>query len=1284
MKLYPLPSLGFLIRIFLGVMLLSAGHIGAQSRVFYVGDTGATRFHGMLELSDGTLLVGGDAADLSWLPAGTPQTSLSTSAANGSSIKQDGVDTDVTAFILRLSADASQVISIHHFPHNAVHNVKDIKTNTPPGQPTGDIFISGQRAGEVTDSGYFIAKLDGNFVHTDPGEMAYVWNIKTGQSTSDHGRRQPWDVMSDGRIVAQIGKEYESGWGEIVVYPAEPGPFDANSLSRPKIESMPGFRMNRITNDGGASNEIFYGPESEIPAGYEMMENFMFTKTQSTNHPGLLRSYTPEDYHHWEKDENGFWRKGKYPMDVFWNSYWWKPLHGSDNSGGNSVRGYTGYKLSGTGGTEGAPYTPRVGAIAVDKRNDRVYLGLNWASRLPATNNPDFEPALIVLDGQGNFQWWARMYKEYNDDSVEAPKAYTGEVTQVNGNEIVVPELEDKTIDLSRKTGGSDGYINGYRRLYLRAGATHERRFREIEAFDSATGTLTLVENTDYPVSVGDPVLVDATEMGKTHTSTPDQYVDAIAIDYSSPMDAQGVNTIVYVGARSHGNNVVNFWNGNDIKANPGGSGFVNRFTGSNGNIHLSWLGKYRDEGDRSTILASTYVADYVDPQEFGSGTNFGGTVRDDPNYDFWPNQNGGNPDRNTTDIGARMHVNSQGQVVVHGRGRTVQTTPRAYQRNIRPFISAEVSQADSASVLTAENMIGANLVLTNCRIKMGGEIRQVIAFDNDTGEIALETPLSSIPSVGTSFTIDEGSMNWGNFVRVYSADLGELVYSTLLSSAINPVDGIGTQANSKIFTAWPAGDNILVSGYHANGADNPMPTADQPAWGKSTPTNQTDTAFFAVLSTTQEPGADTPPEILQHPESQTAVEGGNAVFSVIASGSPSPQFQWYLDNTPLSGETGSVLQLNGVTTASAGSYHVVASNGLSPDAVSNPATLTVEEAPAHGTVWVDFGNALDDPATGNWNKGVTADTTGLLNTNGETTTIGVQISNWSISTSDSDHYTDDGGGSARTELPAWGENEPIALNDRLWLSNGNSGADSATLRITGLDAGRSYRLEIASSQAGGGSNGSEPGFVRLEDANGVVPAKNAFTGETLPLDNGFNGYSWTVRVDGNGGEEGWLLWENVVADDQGEVLLTTSTSGEGESRGSLNALYLEQLPDDTGDAYAQWLDEHGLTDNDEPVADTGLTPSQLYTMGAYKNAGGNWQGFLQMQSIAPNGADGMQVTFWAQPGRRYVLQHADDLSTPTWNDGEEVIADAEGDLNLPLPSLIENQGFYRIKVELP
>ncbi len=76
---------------------------------------------------------------------------------------------------------------------------------------------------------------------------------------------------------------------------------------------------------------------------------------------------------------------------------------------------------------------------------------------------------------------------------------------------------------------------------------------------------------------------------GESRLSSPDQYVDGLAVDYSVTP-----NRLVVV-ARCHGNNEVNLWNGNTIAATPGANAFHNQFTGTEGNIHLSWIGKLRD-----------------------------------------------------------------------------------------------------------------------------------------------------------------------------------------------------------------------------------------------------------------------------------------------------------------------------------------------------------------------------------------------------------------------------------------------------------------------------------------------------------------------------------------------------------------------------------------------------------------------------------------------------------------------------------------------------------------
>ncbi|GEM_PF-2567163 len=884
-------------------LLLNLASCPATDRVFYAGGEGNQQFFGLLELSDGSLLVGGASDDLSWLPSGTPTSSISANAANGSSIKTNGPSEGKVAFLLHLSADASTLHRCVHFPDGGVDQVQWIKTNTAPGQTTGDLWISGtwgKTSAGSKDGGFYIAKLNGNFLSSTPTGLEYVWNVPTHGKNDQHAKVQPWDVFTDGRVVTIRYGAYRDNWGELLFLPAVPGSMAANGTDAPTTVS-PGMRFHSISNDGGVSKQNHYGTGETIPAGYTILASREILKTQRTNASGIQRSYTASDYHQWMKDENGYWRKGTYPLDVMWNNYWRFPDTGEtvNNMWGGDIRGYIGYKLAGTGGTEGAPYTPRVGAITIDKRNDFLYVGMNWKSRLPSSNNPDFEPALLAYDGTGRMRWWARMYKEYNDDSATQPSTVESTVTSVGSNTVMTDtSMAGTAVNISRKTGGSDGYVNGYARLYWLAGAANEHTYSEITAYDQATGTFTLRHAPSNPVLENDPYFLDGTVMTKTHTSTPDQYVDSIAIDYSSPLNATEENGILYVAARSHGNNVSNFWHGNQIKAKPGGNGFKNSFTGSSGNIHLCWLGKYRDEGTRSTILASTYVAEFAEKSEFGG--NYG-SAYSDPLMDFWPSQNGGWPDLTSTSIGYQMSVNNNGQLVIIGKGRASHTTVNAFQRNIRPRLGGKVTAASSASEFTVASLAGADLFLVNCKIKLNNEIRVVTAFENETGTFTLATPLSAVPALNKNVLVDEGVGNWGNFIRVYSNDLSSMKYCTLLNSAINPVDGAGGGANSKLNGIWALDDKVIVTGYHENSEGNDMPTADVPSWGESTPNRtvaDSDMAVLAILDI-RLPIVDTNSNSI--PDSWEETHFGtpsNTPDTVVKNGTPTPTYDVYVTGT--------------------------------------------------------------------------------------------------------------------------------------------------------------------------------------------------------------------------------------------------------------------------------------------------------------------------------------------------------------------------------------------------
>ena len=89
-----------------------------------------------------------------------------------------------------------------------------------------------------------------------------------------------------------------------------------------------------------------------------------------------------------------------------------------------------------------------------------------------------------------------------------------------------------------------------------------------------------------------------------------------------------------------------------------------------------------------------------------------------------------------------------------------------------------------------------------------------------------------------------------------------------------------------------------------------------------------------------------TPPAISVQPANQTAIAGGTARFSVVATGSRPMSYQWWSNEGVLADATNATLTLSGVTTNQFGSiYWVVVANAYG-EAVSSNATLTVIELP--------------------------------------------------------------------------------------------------------------------------------------------------------------------------------------------------------------------------------------------------------------------------------------------------------------------------------------------------
>jgi hypothetical protein len=275
-----------------------------------------------------------------------------------------------------------------------------------------------------------------------------------------------------------------------------------------------------------------------------------------------------------------------------------------------------------------------------------------------------------------------------------------------------------------------------------------------------------------------------------TYTSPPDQYIDGLDIDYSVPLE-EGGNVVVV--ARCHGNNTSNFWWGNQIALRPGASAFQNRFTGTEGNIHINYIARL--VADDGNILAGTYLAGFFRRIINGKG-NWPTQTYPQPIHDGWANHNAGWPDLTTTRIEPNsLRVGPDGRVYVVGNGPRMVTTSNAFQKLPR--------------------RLGHNNPILN-----------------------------------------EGSAPWNNWVRAYEPYLDALAYSSALTGVWTYPDGnIDAEpqgaGNTVLRGVWPVSGGLLVVGQHSNGAGtsaggNNIPTANVPEWGATAYTGIT--GIFGLL----------------------------------------------------------------------------------------------------------------------------------------------------------------------------------------------------------------------------------------------------------------------------------------------------------------------------------------------------------------------------------------------------------------------------------------------------
>lgn len=613
----------------------------------YAGGTGKEEFNDVFQLSDGKFIIAGSADDLTWISNTVPVVNLSvpTPITNGSG-------TNKVAFLLEMNNTLSTILKVYRLPVNAAEDFHFIRSTNIPGQATGDIFVSGNTV-DPTTGGYFLAKLNNNFVNGSPTGFTWVRNIFCAAGSYPKNF-QPWDVDNKGRVIYAYGDSHGYNWAAIY---------------RTKTNGTDGIVNNWRVHKTTANSE-FYGAANNYTNNVSDPLTYSMIIFKRDGQRCELRSTNATDYNATYPDGNGGFKKGKWPTDILFNG----PCAPGQSGNTSSGPGYNSYNPSAT-------FTHGMQSICIDRRNNDMYIGFNMKSVLPG-NIPDFEPAVMKMDSLGDMKWWTRLYHEMSP------------TTQATLN------------------------------------------------------------------------------------STPDQYIDALAIDYSIPLSTTGGNLII--GARTHGNNVENFWEGNTIAATPSVTAFQNQFTGTSGNIHLCWLGRF--QGNNGTILRSTYVAEYAE------GATGLGSAHPDPNLDGWPNPNAGWPTLNTTYMGKnQLRVTADGSVLLYGTGRRTITTKNAFQKMVKPAFGGKSCWNDFVRMYTndlsgvkySSLLVGVWDTITQANgdnVRIAGVCKTtngIVVVGKHTGTGA-NIPVANVPA-------------WGN--NTFNSESAVLAFFTA-TNMINPADG--------------------------------------------------------------------------------------------------------------------------------------------------------------------------------------------------------------------------------------------------------------------------------------------------------------------------------------------------------------------------------------------------------------------------------------------------------------------------------------------------------------
>jgi hypothetical protein len=239
----------------------------------------------------------------------------------------------------------------------------------------------------------------------------------------------------------------------------------------------------------------------------------------------------------------------------------------------------------------------------------------------------------------------------------------------------------------------------------------------------------------------------------------------------------------------------------------------------------------------------------------------------------------------------------------------------------------------------------GGTLVVSNAGAALiGGEVFTNFTAPAYSGEFI--TTLLPALSAGLNWHLGKLTNN-GTF-RVNRAPVANLDNATNTPSVLLQIPFASLLANDTDADA----DTLTVSSLTLTTTNGITLTTNATTIFYTNPASVTDRFTYTlsdgsggsatgIVQITSLPISNVPPAISTQPQSQSVKAGSNVTFTVSATGTPTPTYQWRLNNATIPGATNPSYTRVNVQTADAGNYSVLVTNVVG-SLVSSNALLTV------------------------------------------------------------------------------------------------------------------------------------------------------------------------------------------------------------------------------------------------------------------------------------------------------------------------------------------------------